>query len=324
MDFAKDLFLSIPREKLDVKKFTYIILKKLKLGHIIKNITLGNYYIDFLFCNKDVEYDYYPIDDRVKRYNLSTILQTTFYDNTPDSSESVFFKLDVFNSDINPKLIMNFKFSNNSNLVDDKFSKYNNYLFINEYFSLSYTLNKTFGIKHNTNERAFVIDDPYLDQKINSLTKSFIFYSEQQNDFIPFIHNLSTQIKTETNTNTELSLSMCSKFSSILSKFDKTINLPLQKNVNYVIDYLNDIKYILKMNKLKDFKLQGGFYTIGINSSSKIQIYLNSFLMLSEDAINKFKYLFHPGLYFFVKYLEDSNNIETVKLNIQKVLFKNV
>jgi hypothetical protein len=320
MDFNNDLFITIPRDKLDIKKFTYIILKKLSLGQLVKNINLGNYYIDFTFVAKDSEYKYDYLSPN--RKNIIDLINIKFFDNNPESVETIQFKLCKLGIEL---IQLDFKFTNVSKLLEENIDKYKNYLFDNENFNLSYNLTKRFHVNvPNQNRDIFILDDSYFDQKIGQLMNSFVFYTEQQNDFISFIHNLDSNVRyiTKLKKNNDISLSMCNKFRSKISFFDKEINLPLQKNIITVINFLKEITYVMKMNDLKDFKLQGSFFNITVYNS--FQVYLNGFLMFKEKNLDKFKYLFHPGFYFFVKYLEDTNNIDTVNLNIQKALFKNV
>jgi hypothetical protein len=319
MDFNNDLFITIPRDKLDIKKFTYIILKKLSLGQLVKNINLGNYYIDFTFVAKDSEY---KCNNFLKnKRGIIDLINIKFFDNNPESAETIQFKLERNGEEL---IQLDFKFTNVSKLLEENIDKYKNYLFNNENFNLSYNLTKRFHINNLNKDDIFILDDPYFDQKIGQLMNSFIFYTEQQNDFISFIHNLDSNVRyiTKLKKNNDISLSMCNKFRSKISFFDKEINLPLQKNIITVINFLKEITYVMKMNNLKDFKLQGSFFNITVYKS--FQVYLNGFLMFKEKNLDKFKYLFHPGFYFFVKYLEDTNNIDTVNLNIQKALFKNV
>ncbi len=309
MDFNKDLQLSFPKHKLTVKKLIYILLKKLDLKHILYNIYVGNYSIELSFKESNTALEY----DSESKY---------FYQNE-DNNELVHFKIKVNKNSKSPsKLFYEFKIAGNSELIP--INIYKNYLTVDNFAknNAMFTLSKSFNIFNND------LDDPYFQQKMNGLYKSILFFDNHQNNFLPFIIYLdaisSNLEKIKQSKDVDISLNSASKFYSFKSLFevDKPINLPKQKNKDKVIDIILKNRKLFQKSTLKLLRANGTNYTITIDKKDKINISFNGFTVFIGIYINRFKYIEHPGLNFFTKYLEYVDQIDTFDYQIQKVLLK--
>jgi hypothetical protein len=311
MDFNKDLRLSFPKHKLTVKKLIYVLLKKLDLKHILYNIYVGNYSIELSFKETKEALEY----DNETKY---------FYQNE-DNNELVHFKTKVKKNDFrdkSSKLFYEFKIAGDSELIP--INIYKNYLTVDNFAknNAMFTLSKSFNIFNND------LDDPYFQQKMNGLYKSILFFDNHQNNFLPFIIYLDAVSgnleKVKQSKDVDISLNSASKFYSFKSLFevDKPISLPKQESKNKVIDIILKNRKLFQKSTLNLLRANGTNYTITIDKRDKTNISFNGFTVFTGKYINRFKYIDHPGLNFFTKYLEYVDQIDTFDYQIQKVLLK--
>jgi len=306
MDFNQ-LILNFPKSKLNIKKIMYIILKKLELNQIL---------VDTWVSDKSIELSFKKNEDVLE---YSSKKRFYFQNEESESFGSLTLVIEIYKTSEKPKLIYSFTINDDIQLLNEKI--YKNYLPTKEFGknNTCFTLNKSFNIDENNN----TIIDSYFTQKINELFKSILFFDKHQNDFIPFMIYLEQCAKNndkneQNNLNT---ISKCYSFKNLF-EVDNIITSPKKENKFRIIDSIINNRNLFQKSKIFTFKAIGTNYHITINTKDIIDIIFNGFNIFHGKYIERYKFINHPGLNFFIKYLEHIDQIDIFDYNMQKVLLK--
>jgi len=294
-----DQFISIPLSKMSIHKFIIIVLKKLELGDILNSSYQMNNYLELSFS---------------KMLNNN---QTSIYKNDNRACKVLF----EYNSKKDNLINVTFKLYDNIDLTNEFIGKYEPYI-NNKY---NFKLDSLFQLKLQYEYDRLLINDENL-KKIRSTMLSF----QKYNEYYDLYTSLATLEHITTN-NKKLDKKSILQFQKNFKHFEEIndvtyyVDHNIIKNVIDVIvthkKTLKDLMYDSLVVKFSNFSVS---YGMRKNNSTMITLKVGSFILFNGTCIEMFKYLFHPGLYMFVKYLDLTNNVINLDLSIQKHLFKKV
>ena len=186
-------------------------------------------------------------------------------------------------------------------------------------------------LKHVKTDRVFKLKgSSYLRYKIDEETNdgiakftfptgdnfySFIrFFEENINGFVKNV----CMIQDFNNSTDNVSLSIADFSKMCKNSFMLDERLPTIKSVHQLID---DLIYMAESGVER---IQAGILRI-VRTMTKLGTYKINFggtIVCNEQSINRFKYMFHPGLQLVAKHLEFYSKGESLRHKIEKEMFK--
>lgn len=307
------------KNKLTTVQFLTILLKKLSMGQILEDnneLYSGAQYLYF---------------EDISKYNKQVIL---FNDELNDLKVQVQSK---FNKNM---LTYNFIIIDNDSRFKDndyiyKFSKFLDSSITN--FIPKLSINKKIVIEldeEKNNNHNFIINDPYFNNKLKDIGHGIVFFNNYRYTFIPFIISFNKYInQTESRHLNSYNVCTLTKFNNLIDLFEKEdiIDIPSEEDVNKFIIQIQ--KYINIIDKTNYLKTGGAtcsmsIFSIKFNCNRRnlnlidTTLVINGIKVFSENCIGTFKYISHPGLNFFIKCLNLTNNYQLMMMKIQKFILE--
>lgn len=302
MNNINDTFLILPLDKLNVHKLMLLILKKLELGHIPSNYSqIGNRFE-------------IPFDDSILPRRRKGIV---YKEDDEDTQLRITF------TEERGKL--NITIDNTDRLVTQQHIHGKHYdPYINNYRKITVEGRSYLRLELNRHGQ-ILINDSNL-SKIKDLMLNYQILNDNKNyayTFLNYLESISTQVYFIE----RRSINQFAKFKKWLDFFNRSPGLPTDESLNTVIDTITSHCKTLNNLNTDGLTAKSSLYSVeyrAANIANKIKLKLGPFTVFNSRYLSRHKYIFHPGLYTFVKYLEASNNIMNFDLTIQKQIFKNV
>jgi len=269
----------------------FVFKNNIKLYHLISFI------IEKASHNEMID-SFSSIDDEISisfKENINTIRNgsVVIY-----FKKKYFIKINYYNG-----IFIEINFKNNFNIKDDFIVNVNSSLF---------TYNYLIKCKLSINKNNEIIGkDPFI-YNIKNLEN--IFFESKLNLLMYYFNNIYN------NTNDSIILNIkhiCTFLKHV--NIDK-ITLPKKENVEKIINII----LLISKNNLEI--IYDGFHLKKINYNNLLLItFAHNMIIFKEISITKFKYIFHPGLYFLISYIENKNDIENFcNLVISKALMNRI
>jgi hypothetical protein len=126
------------------------------------------------------------------------------------------------------------------------------------------------------------------------------------------------QIQSYNNNGNNVQLSIADFFKMCKKGLLEDVKPPSTSAIKSLID---DLIY---MSNSKIERIQAGILRItkSFGEWGTYRIYFGGTIVFNEYSVNRFKYIFHPGLQLVAKYLESDQKVETLRHKIEKEMFK--
>jgi len=310
-DRLKKKFMIISKDKLTVNSFILLCLKKLEIGQILDSCFAMSNYVELDF--KDTFY-----------YN-SNKNEITYLDSSQKSANI------SYNCSDKAATSMNFSFAirNQSEISNELKEKYKPYIFSTKIVNSKSISSINFKVNENCE---YIIVDDSLKNKIASklLNLQFQIQTDSTYSFLCYINSISH--KRFVKNIGKISINQYSKLKKLVNFLENNnnIGLPKKENLNRVIyNILENRDNLIELNnkrQIDGFSVKSSSCSIDFIQNSfdiLIRLKIGSFNMFEDSKIERYKYMFHPGLYLFVRFLEITNNLDLFELNMQKQIFKN-
>lgn len=292
------LYMVLPNEKVTAHKLIILLLKKLEIGHLIRNITqIGN----------NIELNF---TDNARHYPIVNF----------DGDKKVLFRINSSKEGFNFLV----EIDDEVLITDEHLKIY--YPYLSEKNSIR--TESQFQLKIPVQDRKVVLDEEFQ-KKIQKTLFNYQSYCENFNKSFTFMCGVYTECTNDHHLQ-KTSITQFLKLGKSLNLFNDKQELPSKDLVDRVINILIRNRDTLNsMNELYDLNPKSSAYSIHFEKNSSIyecniKIKLGSFTLFDSRYIERFKYIFHPGLYTFVNYLNYTNNLDDFDLVIQKQIFRRV
>jgi len=308
------LTMSIPIKTLDATKFIYLCLKKLEMGQILEGIVSMSTVVDLYFTRH--VYKYKSNNNNWYRDSVDKIAQVDY--NSKNNS-----KIDENQT---PK-VMSFKLRHTIPIDLELKEKYKPYILTDDK-EINVLSICSFDFKIDNKKNNIIVDDT-LKQKIKEKMLNVKFEQmtlDSSFSLLCYIDSIShSKYVTDIGTNSINQYAKLKKFINHIT--ENQIGIPKEENVRKVIDILLEIKEtLIKLNSLDvGVSIKSSIYSVEYVknfNSVPIRLKLGSFTLFTDDHLEQFYYIFHPGLQLFVRYLEITNNLNQFELTLQKQIFK--
>lgn len=300
----EDRFMALPLRKINMHKFIILVLKKLEMGHILSSsMQMSN--------NLELQFQ-----DYMDRHGLASVFkdeqtnqQCKIEFDYPLSSKTECVYLKFF---ITEDLIID---SNHVQLYKPYIPEEENVRVIS-----------TFNLKLPLNLGQLVLNDDTKDKIKKTMLKFQQYYDNYEYSYKYFAALESLSIgNMSIGKNPILQFS---KFSKYFNFFNNSQPIPCKEKVKQVIDIIINNSKSVKDVKSEPLTAKSSNFSViyhpSYNKWVSITLKLGSYTVFNGYYIEMFKYMFHPGLYTLVNYLDISDNIVNLDLVIQKQLFKRV
>jgi len=309
LDRLKKKFLIIPKDKLTVNSLVILCLKKLEIGQILDSCFAMSSYVELDFkdnlyynSNKTITY----LDSLQKSVNLS-------YNSSDNNAKNMKFS---------------FMFGNQSEISNELKEKYKPYIFSTKSINSKSISSISFKVDENCK---YIIVDDSLKNKISSKLLNLQFQKQTESiySFLCYINSISH--KRFAKNIGKISINQYTKLKKLVYFLEKNNpGLPKKENLNRVIynilDNRDNLIEVSNYQRIDGFSVKSSSCSIDFIQNSfdiLIRLKIGSFNMFEDSKIERYKYMFHPGLYLFVRFLEITNNLDLFELNMQKQIFKN-
>lgn len=281
--------IAIPKDKITLSKELALIFKKLELGQTVSHISEK--------FDESCIYNFEESD--VKRFCSSFLTLNSF-------STNFDMRIDPKRDDTNP-ISIKIDIPMTLDIQEEDLSKF--YPYLN--FLKNKNIKTTFKMKKKMNFNEIVKSSNDVIKKVSMLEKykkelmAIIAISKFNYD--KYVHDIS--------------LNSFVRILKVLNE-ENEIELPLNESLRKVI---NVLKFYKKMDIYDNFSC--GSVNVSKLQTSNIDNIIISYANLKfvdEATINKFNYIFHPGLNLITKYLELTGSLERFDLSCQKKLYKRV
>lgn len=299
--------MELPREKLTTSLFKILCLKKLEVGQILT---------DVLALTKTVELTF---DDQPYPRSMCVC---SYSNGVERRKVSVIYNFNWNHGDAN----VSFETIDDLPISDEIVTSYKPYM----YGTKDVIVNSTTSLrlKLDTDSKIDTSIDT-LKERINEKIENILFQSQNLHRSYRFLCYLeSISMRTHTGFIGRKSINQFAKLKNWIDLFNDSPGLPKKKNLHRVIDCINENRATLDglVKSDKGMHVRSAQYSIEyvkyMAGKTEVQLKIGSFLVFKDKNIGRFKYLFHPGLNVFVRFLEESNNIENFDNMIEKQLFR--
>jgi len=296
-------FIILPKDKLSANKLLLLCLKKLEVGQVLS---------DFFQMSNSVELKFSEFFTESKGYCYIDSLQKRVIINNQRSNNS------------NQK-IFSFKINNKTDVTDELKEKYKPYIFSHKTVISQGISSFSYDVDETTEQ--IIINDS-LKSKISSKLWNLQFYQETMDTVYPFLCYIDSISHPKFVTNIEkVSINQYAKLKKWINFLDNNPGLPKRENVNRIVSIiLENRDNLIELNNIETgFTAKSSMYSIDFIKMVKdigFRLKIGPFSMFNDSKLDRFKHMFHPGLYLFVRFLEVTNNLENFELMLQKQIFK--
>ena len=308
-DRLKKKFMIIPKDKLTVNSLILLCLKKLEIGQILDSCFAMSAYVELEF------------EDDLMYYKPKEL---TYLDSL---QQAVNISYNFSNND-EASMNFSFAFGCKSKISDELKEKYNPYIFsTNDVNSKSIS---SLNFKINDIDKSIITDET-LKNKISSklLNLQFQKQTDSTYSFLCYIESIShTYFKRNIG---KISINQYAKLKKLVNFLERNNpGLPKKENLNRVIynilDNRDNLIELTNNRQIDGFSVKSSSCSIDFIQNHfdiLVRLKIGSFNMFEDSKLERYKYMFHPGLYLFVRFLEITNNLDLFELNMQKQIFKN-